>query len=1160
MTRGMNICICILYLSFYCAFRMDSQNEGYDGLIHEALTGILQFMQNQAQHTPPQNVAGNNGIRYVTVKQFRELGPPEFLGKPDPLKAEAWIKHVEKIFDVLKCQDEQKVQFASFMLRGEADHWWESLKRVYPGAIEMSWEEFKEFFYEKYFPESIRHMKEVEFIKLEQKDLTVAQYEAKFAELSRFAPHLVDNEERRTRIFLRGLRPNIRTHLITLKLRSYADVVDRAQLWERDSDMNRLEAERQLREKNQERAHGTHNNNGFRGNNHLMRTRRDEQRREEINKVDFKKRRFNNDRGQSSTTVPAPNSETRSVVTCYRCGKVGHISPNCTQASKACYNCGREGHIARDCRFPKAIPPVAANPKTTAENPKPTVQGRAFVVTAEREPHDVVTGKLSINSYEVYTLIDTGSTHSFISPACAQRMKLLPEKLDYTLSVQTPLGKTVVTSMGYKSCSVQIGTLTLPVDLISLDIRDFDVILGIDWLSTHYAKIDCFHKAVSFHIPNQPSVQIQATKPLKSAPIISSHKATRLLKKGCQAYLAHVTDLNKNSSELNTIPIVKEFSDVFPEELPGLPPKRDVEFCIDLEPGTHPISKTPYRMAPVELQELKTQLQELLDAGFIRPSSSPWGAPVLFVRKKDGSLRLCIDYRELNHVTIKNRYPIPRIDDLFDQLQGAIYFSKVDLRSGYHQLRVKAEDVAKTAFRTRYGHYEFLVMPFGLTNAPAAFMDMMNRVFKEYLDQFVVVFIDDILIYSKSREDHEVHLRLILQRLRENKLYAKLKKCDFWMEKVAFLGHVVSKDGICVDPAKVEAILNWEQPKTVTEVRSFLGLAGYYRRFVEGFSRIATPLTQLTRKNTKFEWNEQCEKSFQEFKKRLVSAPVLTIPSRSGGFVIYSDASGKGLGCVLMQNGKVIAYASRQLKDYEKNYPTHDLELAAVVFALKIWRHYLYGEKCDIFTDHKSLKYFFTQKELNMRQRRWLELLKDYDHTIQYHPGKANVVADALSRKSYANTSAIITTQEHIIHDLQKMEIEVSLPARIAHIRVKSTLIDRIKAAQTTDPELMNMMKKVQEGVIPEAHIDKAGVLRVNSRLCVPNNPELKHDIMTEAHCTPFAIHPGSTKMYRDLRQTFWWNNMKREIAKFVEKCLTCQRVKAEHQVPKGPLQPLWTL
>ncbi|KAL4017094.1 hypothetical protein IC575_024768 [Cucumis melo] len=314
-------------------------------------------------------------------------------------------------------------------------------------------------------------------------------------------------------------------------------------------------------------------------------------------------------------------------------------------------------------------------------------------------------------------------------------------------------------------------------------------------------------------------------------------------------------------------------------------------------------------------------------------------------------------------------------------------------------LRIRDGDIPKTAFRSRYGHYEFVVMSFGLTNAPAVFMDLMNRVFKEFLDSFVIVFIDDILIYSKTEAEHEEHLHQVLETLRANKLYAKFSKCEFWLRKVTFLGHVVSSEGVSVDPAKIEAVTNWTRPSTVSEIRSFLGLAGYYRRFVEDFSRIASPLTQLTRKGTPFVWSPACERSFQELKQKLVTAPVLTVPDGSGNFVIYSDASKKGLGCVLMQQGKVVAYASRQLKIHEQNYPTHDLELAAVVFALKIWRHYLYGEKIQIYTDHKSLKYFFTQKELNMRQRRWLELVKDYDCEILYHPGKANVVADALSRK-----------------------------------------------------------------------------------------------------------------------------------------------------------------
>ncbi|KAL0546333.1 hypothetical protein IC582_016240 [Cucumis melo] len=283
-------------------------------------------------------------------------------------------------------------------------------------------------------------------------------------------------------------------------------------------------------------------------------------------------------------------------------------------------------------------------------------------------------------------------------------------------------------------------------------------------------------------------------------------------------------------------------------------------------------------MAPAELKELKVQLQELLDKGFIRPSVSPWGAPVLFVKKKDGSMRLCIDYRELNKVTVKNRYPLPRIDDLFDQLQGATVFSKIDLRSGYHQLRIKDGDVPKTAFRSRYGHYEFIVMSFGLTNAPAVFMDLMNRVFREFLDTFVIVFIDDIFIYSKTEVEHEEHLRMVLQTLRDNKLYAKFSKCEFWLKQVSFLGHVVSKAGVSVYPAKIEAVTGWTRPSTVSEVCSFLGLAGYYRRFVENFSRIATPLTQLTRKGAPFVWSKACEDSFQNLKQKLVTTPVLTVP------------------------------------------------------------------------------------------------------------------------------------------------------------------------------------------------------------------------------------------------------------------------------------------
>jgi hypothetical protein len=457
------------------------------------------------------------------------------------------------------------------------------------------------------------------------------------------------------------------------------------------------------------------------------------------------------------------------------------------------------------------------------------------------------------------------------------------------------------------------------------------------------------------------------------------------------ATLPSAADCATNQLKANSmedIRVVCDYPDVFPDDLPGMPPERDIEFIIDLLPGSAPIAKRPYRMSVGELEELKKQLKELLDKGYIHPSSSPWGAPVIFVEKKDGTQRMCVDYRALNEVTIKNKYPLPRIEDLFDQLKGAKVFSKIDFRSGYHQLRIRPSDIAKTAFTTRYGLYEYTVMSFGLTNAPAYFMYLMNKVFMEYLDKFVVVFIDDILMYSRNKEEHEEHLRLILQKLRDNQLYAKLSKCEFWLEEVSFLGHVITKEGIAVDPGKVRDVLNWKPPTTVSEIRSFLGLAGYYRRFIEGFPKIVKPLTSLLEKDKKFEWSEACQNSFDELRKRLTTAPVLTMPYIHKSFDIYCDASRQGLGCVLMQEGHVIAYASRQLRKHEQNYPTHDLELAAVIDALKIWRQYLLGHKCQIYTDHKSLKYIFTQNDLNLRQRRWLELIKDYDLEIHYHPGR----------------------------------------------------------------------------------------------------------------------------------------------------------------------------
>jgi len=374
-----------------------------------------------------------------------------------------------------------------------------------------------------------------------------------------------------------------------------------------------------------------------------------------------------------------------------------------------------------------------------------------------------VTGILTICSHDAYALIDPGSTLSYITPFVARKFGIVPEILSDPFAVSTPIGESIIARRVYRGCTVTICSRQTSADLVELEMMDFDAIMGMDWLAACYATVDCRANVAKFHFPGEPVLEWVGNTPTPRGRFISYLKARKMIAKGCIYHIVRVRDADAEIPTLQSIPIVKEYADVFPDELPGIPPEREIDFSIDLHPGTQPISVPPYRMAPAELKELKEQLKDLLEKGYIRPSTSPWGAPVLFVRKKDGSLRMCIDYRQLNKVTIKNKYPLPRIDDLFDQLQGARCFSKIDLRSGYHQVRVREKDIPKTAFRTRYGHFEFLVMSFGLTNAPAVFMDLMNSLFRPFLDLFVIVFIDDILVYSRSEDEHADHLRAVLQ-------------------------------------------------------------------------------------------------------------------------------------------------------------------------------------------------------------------------------------------------------------------------------------------------------------------------------------------------------------------------------------------------------------
>ncbi|KAK8942809.1 hypothetical protein KSP39_PZI009568 [Platanthera zijinensis] len=1082
------------------------------------------------------------------ISQFQRLRPPTYDGKADYMVLDDWMISIEEMFSYSGITDNQKVMLAAYQLKGVAKGWW--LREKEGLKDECSWESFKELLLSKFLPSVERDRLMKDFLHLKQRQLTVSEYEIEFSKLSRFAPDLVSTDENRSKRFLAGLRSDVQQLASAYATSSYAGIMEAALKVEAiDNAKNRGQQLRKDKRKSDE------------GKGTQVPDAAPRKRNKEVCSFCGRpghplERCYQRLGAQKKEQIHAIQGNPRKDLLCSVCKKPGHNAAHCWKKTRSCFLCGQEGHLKYQC--PQAQPTLQPVPLQALPPPQRVDKGKGKLNVVSMEEAQtstqVISGRFKVKNRWARVLFDSGATHSFVARAFVERYRLDLDRVGDAFCVKFPSGESVVSDQGIQSCPILLGDFLAIADLKLLDLEDFDVILGMDWLSRYDAVIQCKGKRLDFRMDNGQPGSVYGY-PRQDSPTISAVCARKLVDSGCFACLVSVLETKVSLPCLEEIPVVRDFSDVFPANLPGLPPDRDVEFVIDLEPGTRTIAKAPYWMAPRELEELRIQLDELLENGFIRPSSSPWGAPVLFVKKKDGSMRLCIDYRELNKVTIKNRYPLPRIDDLFDQLRGSAVFSKIDLRSGYHQLRIRESDIPRTAFRSRHGHFEFLVMSFGLTNALSAFMDMMNRVFKDFLDKFVVVFIDDVLVYSRNVEEHDQHLRLVLSALRNHKLFAKLSKCEFWLPQVSFLGHVVNKDGISVDPEKVAAVMEWTRPATPKEIRSFLGLAGYYRRFVEGFSTVSAPLTKLTQKNAAFVWSDKCEEAFQELKNRLCTAPILTLPTEGLDYAIYVDASHAGLGCVLMQEGKVVAYGSRQLKIHERNYPTHDLEFAAVIYALKLWRHLLYGAQCKIYTDHKSLKYVFTQKELNLRQRRWLEYVADYEVEILYHLGKANVVADALSRKTgkIFNLSAELLVEEFLLMDISvgrcdsPSSLEVSEPSWISLTRLH----------QKDDPDLLHLHNRTEKGELPDFSIDDAGTLKYRGRFCVPNFRDIRVKLCNEEHGSSVAYHPGSTKMYKDLKQIAWWIGMKGDIARFVSECFTCKRVKADHGRPGGKLAPL---
>ncbi|CAN6347636.1 unnamed protein product [Urochloa humidicola] len=770
--------------------------------------------------------------------------------------------------------------------------------------------------------------------------------------------------------------------------------------------------------------------------------------------------------------------------------------------------------------------------------PMPTVNISMHALTGSVVNSNTFTLKLKIGKRTATALVDSGSDVSFINTKFALKPSCKVNVVDEVL-VSAANGKQMLSNTACLSCPYTIQNHEFTSDFRLLEVQGYDIILGADWIYTHSpVGLDLKRREFSITKYGGPVVTFSDETILNNSEIIGAKKLCHLLKKkaiGAVVVLSNTSGHDElempSNVPLEIARLLQEFQDVF-QEPKGLPPSRAVDHAIPLFDDAKPVNQRPYRLPYHQKTAMEQLIQQLLQAHMIRPSVSPYSSPVILVKKKDGTWRLCVDYRQLNSKTVKNKYPIPIIEDLLDELFGAQVFSKIDLRSGYHQIKMKPEDIQKTAFTTHLGHFEYVVMPFGLTNAPATFQTLMNTVLAQFLRKFALVFFDDILIYSSSLKDHVSHLRSILEALRENQLYAKLSKCSFAQSEIEYLGHVINAQGVATDPSKIEIIKKWPSPTSVTELRAFLGLAGYYRRFIKGYGIICKPLFNALKKNA-FQWTDEQEEAFSQIKEIMSAPPVLALPDFTKPFILETDASGSGIGAVLMQNGKPISFLSKTLGPKASAASTYEKEALAILEALKKWKHYLASTSVIIRTDQQSLKYIHDQRLVEGVQHKLLIKLLGFNYTVEYKKGKENTVADALSRATH--TSEILA-------------LSAAIPV----------WMEQVTSSYEQDQHCLQMISKlsIDGQAIPNYSLHN-GILRYKGKLVIGANADLRKQLITTFHSSVFGGHSGERATYKRLQLIFHWPCMLQQVKEFVQQCPVCQKNKSENIPYPGLLAPL---
>ncbi|XP_057849726.2 uncharacterized protein LOC131060503 [Cryptomeria japonica] len=938
-------------------------------------------------------------LERVGVKDRNDI--PLFYGKLEPEECMDWIEALENYFECEVVLPSQRVKLAKSKLKGPALSWWNFLQneRLEEGKEVIStWTRMKAELKKQFVPDDYEVTLHKKLQNLKQKDLDVSTYTQEFHNLTLKAK-MFETEKQKLARYINGLKYSIQDELTLVSVESVHKCFQLAlKIEEKQKRRGEQSKGRGTSFRGRGRFHGRGTFSKFQGESSNQRADNDAGGR-----GTFRGRGSNNGRGRSRGRGP-------NVFTgrCFSCNQVGHQSFRCPQKNDSSNQGDRRVQLIQeeDCQSHSSY-------HTALSKHADPVQGetlmfnRSLLVPLNKEPaqrKSLFRTTCKAKGKVCKVIVDSGSTENLVSLEMVTKLNLkrLPHPTPYKVSWLNKEQQTIVN----EQCLVE-----------------FEI--GRPWQydtnAQHDGKTNVFNitkDGENFIMTPLPDV-VNNSILQSSVMVVKEKEFLEGLKEEnspCFAVVIRPKETNCEGRELNletkesTCPkvvcdLLNKYDGIIADSAHELlPPKRSISHCIDLIPGATLPNKAAYKLTPEQNAEVARQIQGLLEKGYIRKSISPCAVPAVLAPKKEGTWRLCTDSRAINKITIRYRFPMPRIEDLMDCLGGAKYFSKIDLKSGYHQIRIQEGDEWKTAFKTNEGLFEWIVMPFGLSNAPSTFMCLMNEVLKPFLHQFVVVYLDDILIFSGSKEEHLQHLDQVLRKLHEEGLRINLEKCSFLQEELVFLGFVISTGSLKMDPSKVEAILNWPAPTTATEVKSFHGLCSFYRKFIRNFSGICAPLMDTIKGGRKcvFQWTKEANESFELLKRKISEQPVLVLPDFYKVFVVECDASNKAIGGVLSQDGRPVAFFSEKLNEAKQKYSTYDHELYAMVQSLRKWRHYLLPKEFIVFTDNHALSFLNRQEKLNHRHVKWMEFLQAYTFSIKHKKGVTNKVADALSRRTLA--------------------------------------------------------------------------------------------------------------------------------------------------------------